>query len=254
MEPGEYEKIREVEERNWWYRARRALVAGWLARRRAEVGRPLEILDIASAAGMSFRHFSAFGRVRGIDLASETVRLCRSAGIEGIVQGDAMRLPFRDESFDVVLSLDALEHLPDDAAGIAEMRRVARRDALLLVTVPACMALWSPHDVAFHHHRRYSRAELAAKLAAGGIAVRKLSYYSTAVFPPVWLLRRIRRRLEARRAGTPDAVPATSDFFLALPRPVEALLHAVMRAEIALMRFVDLPFGVSLFAACSRRE
>ncbi|MSR45910.1 MAG: class I SAM-dependent methyltransferase [Planctomycetes bacterium] len=246
MEQGEYDKILEVEERNWWYRARRHLIAKWLRRRRVEVGRPLEILDVACAAGMSFRHFAEFGRVRGIDLSSETVRLCRERGIDRVVQCDAQRLPFRDESFDVVLSLDALEHLPDDAAGIAEIARVARHDALLLVTVPAFMFLWSPHDVAFHHHRRYVASELRQKLSAGGLAVRKLSYYSTSVLPPVWLLRKW------RGATAKAAVPAHSDFFLELPGPLETLLYAVMRAEIGLMDFVSLPFGVSLFAACER--
>ncbi|MBL8841612.1 MAG: class I SAM-dependent methyltransferase [Planctomycetes bacterium] len=244
MEAAEFDKILEVEEANWWYRARRALVAKWLAKRRAQVGRPLEILDIACAAGMSFRHFSAFGNLRGVDISAETIRLCKGRGIDRIVQCDAMKLPFKAGSFDVVLALDALEHLPDDAAGIAEMRRVARDDAQLIVTVPAFQSLWSPHDVAFHHFRRYSRPELRRKLAAGGLAVDKLSYYSTAVFPPVFALRKLRR-------ATASDGAATSDFFLSLPRPLEALLYAVMRAEIALMDFVNLPFGVSLFAACT---
>jgi SAM-dependent methyltransferase len=246
VERGEYDKILKVEERNWWYRARRVLVARELRRRREELGRPLRILDIACAAGMSFRHFAEFGEVRGVDLSAETMRLCKARGFDRVVQCDAMRLPFRDESFDAVLSLDALEHLPDDAAGVAEMRRVARRDALLVVTVPALMALWSPHDVAFHHHRRYARAELKRKLEAGGLAVERISYWSTAVLPPVWALRKLRRA--AARSGE----AATSDFFLALPRPLEALLYGVMRAEIALMRLVDLPLGVSLFARCAR--
>lgn len=246
METAEYDKILEVEERNWWYRARRDLIAKWLRRRRREVGRPLEILDVACAAGMSFRHFAEFGRVRGIDLSSETVRLCKARGIDRIVQCDAQRLPFRDESFDVVLSLDALEHLPDDAAGVREIARVARRDALLLITVPAFMFLWSPHDVAFHHHRRYVRGELAAKLAAGGLDVQKISYWSTSVLPPVWLLRKW------RGSRPSSSAPATSDFHLALPAPLESLLYGVMRAEIALMDLVPLPFGVSLFAACAR--
>ena len=242
MEAAEFDKILEVEDANWWYRARRALVAKWLERRRAQLGRPLEILDIACAAGMSFRHFTAYGNLRGVDISAETIRLCKRRGIDRIVQCDAMKLPFKERSFDVVMALDALEHLPDDAAGIAEMRRVARDDALLLVTVPAYQFLWSPHDVAFHHFRRYTRGELGRKLVAGGLALEKLSYYSSAVLPPVYALRKLRGAAAGKK-------PATSDFFLQLPRPLEALLYGVMRAEIGLMDWVNLPFGVSLFAA-----
>ncbi len=246
MDSAEFDKIAEVEDANWWYRGRRHLVAKWLRRRRAERGRPLQMLDVACAAGMSFRHFAEFGDVRGIDISAETVRLCKARGIDRLVRCDAMRLPFRDASFDVVLALDALEHFEDDALAISELRRVARPDALVLVTVPAYMFLWSPHDVAYHHHRRYTRGELATKLVAGGFSLRRLSYWSMSVLPPVFALRKLRRATQ----GTKEA---HSDFFMKLPAALEATLHAITRAEIALMDLVPLPFGVSLFCAAEPR-
>lgn len=244
MDTAEFDKMFEVEETNWWYRGRRALVSRWVRRHFERRGRPLRILDVACATGMSFRFLSRYGDVRGVDISRETIRLCKARGIDRIVQCDAMKLPFRDESFDLVLALDALEHFPDDSLAIREIRRVARPDALALVTVPAFMFLWSPHDVAYHHFRRYTRGELRSKLEAGGFAPRKLSYYSMAVLPPVFVMRRLRRA--AHKDG-----PAHSDFFLKLPRPLESLLYGVMRAEIALMDAVSLPFGVSLFCAAS---
>ena len=242
MDTAEFDKMFEVEETNWWYRGRRHLVEKWVKRRHQELGRPLQILDVACATGMSFRFLSQYGSIRGIDISAETIRLCKTRGIDRIVQCDAMKLPFRDQSFDVILALDALEHFPDDRLAIRELRRVARPDARILVTVPAFMFLWSPHDVAFHHFRRYTRRELGAKLREGGLKLDKLSYYSMTVLPPVWAMRKF-------RGAARGAKPATSDFFLSLPRPLEALLHGIMRAEIGLMDTVTLPFGVSLFCA-----
>jgi len=241
MDTTEFDKMFEVEETNWWYRGRRHLVTGWIERHHAEKG-PLRMLDVACATGMSFRFLSRFGSVRGVDISEETIRLCRRRGIDRIVLGDAMRLPFADASFDVVLALDALEHFEDDAAAIAEIRRVARPDALVLITTPAFMFLWSPHDEAYHHVRRYTKPQLGERLRAGGLALQKLSYYSMALLPPVYVMRKARALLSRGR-------PAHSDFFLSLPRPVEAGLFALMRTELALMKAVDLPFGVSLFCA-----
>jgi len=242
MDPAEFDKMAEVEESNWWFRGRRRMVNSWVARRHAERG-PLRMLDVGCATGISLQSLGEFGEVRGLDISEETIRLCRARGEERIVRGDAQALPFRDQSFDVVLALDALEHLPDDAAAIREIRRVARPDALILVTVPAFMFLWSPHDDAYHHLRRYTRPELQSRLTAGGLRIRKLSYHSMCVMPPVYLL----RRYKAWRGGESGA---QSDFFLPLPGPVESLLYGIMRTEAALMRLASLPFGVSLFAAC----
>jgi len=244
VDTAEFDKMFEVEETNWWYRGRRALVRKWVRRHFELQGRRLRILDIACATGMSFRFLADCGDIRGIDISRETIRLCRTRGIDRIVQCDAMKLPFRDGSFDVVLALDALEHFPDDELAIREIRRVARPGALVLVTVPAFMFLWSPHDVAYHHFRRYTRGELGRKLEAGGLRLRKLSYYSMTVLPPVFVMRKLRGA--ARGNG-----PAHSDFFLKLPRPLEAALYGVMRAEIGLMDAVSLPFGVSLFCAAA---
>ena len=242
MDTAEFDKMFEVEETNWWYRGRRALVTKWVERHFRRMGRPLQILDIACATGMSFRFLSKYGAIRGIDISNETIRLCKTRGIDRIVQCDAMKLPFRDGTFDVVLALDALEHFPDDELAIREIRRVARDGALILVTVPAFMFLWSPHDVAYHHFRRYTRGELGGKLREGGLHLRKLSYYSMSVLPPVFAMRKLRGLSQG------DG-PAHSDFFLKLPSPIESLLYGIMRSEIGLMDAVSLPFGVSLFCA-----
>ena len=179
MDSAEFDKMFEVEESNWWYRGRRDLVLGWVERFHRARG-PLRILDIACATGMSFRFLGQYGDVRGIDISEETIRLCRKRGIDRIVRGDAMKLPFRDGSFDAVLALDALEHFDDDRTAITEIRRVARDDALILITVPAYQFLWSDHDEAYHHKRRYTRKELGSKLREQGLSIRKLSYYCDA--------------------------------------------------------------------------
>ncbi|MFO0981773.1 MAG: class I SAM-dependent methyltransferase [Planctomycetota bacterium] len=247
MDTREFDKMFEVEETNWWYRGRRRLVENQI-RAHHELHGPLKILDIASATGMSFRFLTAYGQTWGVDISPETIRLCGKRGVKRLVQGDALHLPFRSSSFDAILALDALEHFADDRQALREIARVARPDALILITVPAFMFLWSPHDEAFHHFRRYTAGELRRKLAETGFHIEQLSYYSMTLLPPVWAFRKLRAR---RRAHLDHA---TSDFFVKLPAPLELLLGGIMRAEIELMKLVSLPFGVSLFCRMHRRE
>ena len=245
MNTAEFDRMFAVEETHWWYRGRRALVRSALERH-APARRPLQLLDLASATGMSFRFLADFGRVRGIDISDETIRLCAQRGITGLIKGDAMALPFAAGSFDVVLALDAFEHFDDDVAAMAETFRVLRPGGLLVATVPAFMSLWSPHDDAYQHRRRYRRPQFRERLQRAGYVAERVSYSSMTLFLPVFALRRLRRW----RGG--GAEEASSDFSVPMPAPVEALAGAITRAEVAIERRVDLPFGVSLFAVLRR--
>lgn len=241
MNTAEFDRMFAVEETHWWYRGRRELVRAALDRF-APGRRPLRILDLACATGMSFRFLADYGEIRGVDISEETIRLCGQRGIDRIVRADALALPFRSESFDVVLALDAFEHFEDDVAAMREVARVMRPGGTLVATVPAFMALWSPHDVAYHHHRRYRRGQLVERLQQAGLQVLRMSYSSMTLFVPVWMLRRLRALRPAA-----NGEEASSDFAVPLPAPVEWLAGAITRAEVALEKRLDLPFGVSLY-------
>ena len=246
MNTAEFDRMFAVEETHWWYRGRRALVRHALDRH-APAARPLRILDVACATGMSFRFLADYGEIRGIDISDETIRLCGQRGIDRIVKADAMALPFRAGSFDVVLALDAFEHFEDDLAAMREVFRVLAPGGLLVATVPAFMALWSPHDEAYHHVRRYRRPQLRERLVLAGFRVERLSYSSLALFLPVLALRRWRRLAGERPGESPS-----SDFAVALPWPIDPLADLVTRAEVALEKRLDLPFGVSLYGVLRR--
>ncbi len=240
MNTAEFDRMFAVEETHWWYRGRRSLVRTALDRF-GPGGGDAAILDLACATGMSFRFLADYGSIRGIDISAETIRLCGERGIDRIVQADAMALPFHEGTYDVVLALDAFEHFDDDVAAMAEVFRVLRPGGLLIATVPAFMALWSPHDEAYHHVRRYRRPQLRGRLESVGFHTERMSYSSMALFLPVWTLRRIR----ALRPQPQE--DATSDFAVPMPAPVEWLADAITRTEVAVERHVNLPFGVSLF-------
>ncbi|HEX5010974.1 MAG TPA: class I SAM-dependent methyltransferase [Planctomycetota bacterium] len=246
MNTAEFDRMFAIEATHWWYRGRRSLVRGALDRH-APARRPLALLDVACATGMSFRFLADYGDIRGIDISDETIRLCGQRGIRRIVKGDAMRLPFAAGSFDVVLALDAFEHFEDDVAAMRETLRVLRPGGLLVCTVPAFMALWSPHDEAYHHHRRYRRPQLRQRLATAGYDVLRSSYSSMTLFLPVLALRRW-RRWRGERPGEPPS----SDFAVPFPAPVEWLASAITTAEVAAEQHVNLPFGVSLLAVARK--
>jgi hypothetical protein len=88
-----------------------------------------------------------------------------------------------------VTALDVLEHTDDDLLSLREMGRVIKPAGLLLITVPAYGFLWSEHDEALKHRRRYTAHELRNKLTVSGFEVVRTSYFITTLFFPILALR-----------------------------------------------------------------
>jgi SAM-dependent methyltransferase len=239
MDPKEFAIQYEIEETNWWFKARRRLVRRFAEKIRNELGRPLRILDVACATAMSFRFLNDLGTIRGLDISTETIHFAKQRGIDRIVRGDAQKMPFREGAFDLVIALDAFEHFPDDVASMSEVQRILAPGGALICTVPAFMALWSPHDDAFHHIRRYTRRELESKISGRSLRIERLSYYSMFLTPPLFVFRRMRKWLKKNEAPS-------SDFTVPIPRIVEGGLSALMAVEAGMMKLFDLPIGASL--------
>ena len=246
MDPKEFAVQYDIEESHWWFKARRRLVRRFAEQIRAELGRPLRILDMACATAMSFRFLSDLGSIRGLDISTETIRFARQRGIDRIVRGDAQKIPFAEGSFDLVLALDAFEHFPDDVASMREVHRVLAPGGALILTVPAFMSLWSPHDDAFHHLRRYTRSELRRRVSGQKLRIERLSYYSMFLFVPLFVFRKLRGLFSRGKE-------ATSDFNVSIPRPVEWSLAGLMAVEAALLKRINLPVGASLICL-SRKD
>jgi len=122
------------------------------------------------------------GEVRGDDEA-------------GVVQGDALRLPFADASFDRVIASEVLEHIPDDDTAMAELSRVLRPGGTMAVTVPRFgpeAVNWALsndyHDVPGGHVRIYRRSTLVERLRRAGLRPVG-SHHAHALHSPYWWLR-----------------------------------------------------------------
>jgi SAM-dependent methyltransferase len=156
-----------VDEHHWWYRGRRRVI-------RAELDRlPLpaapRILDAGCGSGRTLVELAGYGGVlSGIELNTDAAQLARDRGLGEVRVGRLEELPWEDAVFDLITCLDVIEHVPDDVVALGELRRVARPGGWLLVTVPAYQALWSRHDEANHHFRRYSRSMLRAAARSAG--------------------------------------------------------------------------------------
>jgi SAM-dependent methyltransferase len=149
-----------------------------------------------------------------------------------------MKLPFASNSFDALVAMDMLEHLPDDNAALHEFARVLKPGGRVLATVPAYPHLWSEHDLALMHFRRYIRKEMHDRFTSAGLQIEKLTHTMMSLYP----LLTVQRRLSARK---PPHDPPQAAMPM-VPRPVNAILTTLVGAENAVARRANLPFGSTI--------
>lgn len=233
MEGTEVRKLAALEDRHWWYAERRALLARDLARlSRARDVRP-RALDVGAAGGGNTRVLLSAGwDAVALEYGEDGAAVSQERGIP-TVRGDATFLPVASGGLDLVVAFDVLEHIEDDVAAVAEIRRALRPGGTLLVAVPAGVRNWSMHDVAVGHVRRYERDDLAALLQGEGFVLHDLRFWNVVMSP----IARARRR-------------ASTGSDLA---EVGAVVNRGARAVVWLERYLPvkrLP-GLSLLVTCT---
>lgn len=185
MEGTEVRKLAALEDEHWWYRERRRLLAFAVAGLT-----PGAAVDIGAAGGGNTRVLKAAGwSVAALEYGEEGAQVAASRGLPTL-RADATALPFEDASLDLVVAFDVLEHIPDHDRCVGEVRRVLRPDGTFLVAVPADPRLWSAHDEAVDHVRRYTRTTLRGVLERGGFDVDRMTSWNVLLRPVVALRRR----------------------------------------------------------------
>ncbi|MFL5862173.1 MAG: class I SAM-dependent methyltransferase [Solirubrobacteraceae bacterium] len=228
-----------VDEHHWWYRGRRRVIRAELDRLPLPAG--ARVLDAGCGSGRTLQELVDYGEVSGIELNADAAGIARDRNLGEVREGRLEELPWDDETFDLVTCLDVIEHVPDDAAALAEIRRVCRPGGWLLITVPAYQALWSRHDEANHHYRRYSRSSLRVAARAGGWQVQRVTSFNSLLLAPAAAVRLAQRRVGTRNGYTNDLElgPAWLNDVLERPLALEARWLARGRT---------LPAGLSLLA------
>jgi SAM-dependent methyltransferase len=240
----DYERqTHRVEDRHWWYRGRRTVLDRVIAQLALPAG--ARILDAGCGSGRNMVELARHGQVTGIELSPTSVALARERHVGEVIEGSVLQMPFADESFDLAVTLDVIEHLRDDVDALRELQRTVAPGGALLATVPAYQWLWSGHDVINHHHRRYTHRSLREAAERAGWRQVRTTYFNSLLLPVAILLRALDRLNTKTTESSLDLwVP---------PKPFNWLLERPLALEAAMIgRGGRIPAGLSLLAVFRR--
>lgn len=236
MDIKEAEQLRGSEAEHWYYRSKlkalRRLLHGFA---------PSKILDVGAGSGFFSRQLLAD------DSTDEVwcVDLNYASDSDTIENGKSIHFRRSVDSVDadLVLLMDVLEHVDDDARLLSEYVSKVPRNTTFVISVPAFQFMWSPHDDFLEHKRRYTLAQIEKVVTSCGLKVSASSYFYGAVFPAAFLFRMWRKLLGRKRAPSSD--------MKTLPQPIDRILYAVSAGEVGLLPH-NRWFGLTAFCVAHR--
>jgi len=240
MERVVYQQMAELDDRHWWYRARRRILAA-LVRREVQPPVGAKILEIGCGSGHNLSMLAGFGHVDGLELDDEMRALSEKRLGRKIMRSPLPELnEVKDKSYDLIGAFDVIEHIDDDHAALAAIATKLKPGGKFMMTVPAHPWMWTAHDVANHHKRRYSKRALRALIDGSPMRLQKIGYFNSLLFPLA-----VADRAAAKLRGKDDGNVSLP------PAPLNSALEAVFGAERYLVGRLPLPPGLSLFAVAS---
>lgn len=244
MTPELFEAHAAVEDRHWWFTGRRAILKAVL-NQIAPPGTGLALADIGCGTGGNLAGLVEGYRGIGIDPSPDAIRLASSRfpALDFVVGDDPAAVKGHLAGGGIVLLTDVLEHIDADARFLERVIQMLPRDGQVLLTVPADPRLWSGHDIAFGHFRRYTPQSLAALWTHLPVIASRVLPFNAKLYPIVKAVRALRRRAE--RPCNDLAMPTAM---------VNGILHRMFASEAPLLANAvahDRPAfkrGVSLLA------
>lgn len=241
MEQTIYLKMDRLEHEHWWFVSRRSIIETILQSQLLSIGRNSKILDAGCGTGGNLEMLSRLGcEVVGLEMEHGAAEIARFKSGRSVYMGSLPdQVPFSDDTFDLIVLLDVLEHIEDDIGALNALTAKLKPGGSLLITVPAFSFLWSNHDESHHHKRRYRLHELVEKMQHCNLQPKHASYFNTWLFPVIALVRILHKKLGFMQKSDDLSMP--SPFF-------NKLLTEVMSSERHILKRGKLPFGVSIMA------
>jgi SAM-dependent methyltransferase len=242
MERIVYQQMAELDDRHWWYRARRRIIAD-LIRREVQPPPDAQVLEIGCGTGHNLAMLSGFGHVEGLELDDEARAISEKRLGRKVMSAPLPELAgVPNKHYHLIGAFDVIEHIDDDRAALASIAAKLKPGGKFVMTVPAHQWMWTAHDVVNHHKRRYSKRGLRALIDGSPMKLDRIGYFNSLLFPLA-----IAERAVSKLRGKGDAD-------VKLPSvPLNAALEKVFEAERYLVGRLPLPPGLSLFAVASAR-
>lgn len=238
MELNRYDQVYKNETTYWWFKGRRKLLEDIF--KNLPHGSSTKILDVGCCTGFNLHTLSKFGKVYGADVEKKAVEYCKKRGLKRIsFLKNGLKLPFKDNFFDVITCLDVIEHVKEDKKYLEELRRILKPGGTLVLFTPAINLLWSQLDVRSHHIRRYNIENLSKIAKSAKFIIKDIKYFNYLLFLPVLPIRLFQK------------IPLFKDNGLGADlvvgnKLINRILYYIFYVDVWSLKWLSPPIGISI--------
>ncbi|OGW33580.1 MAG: hypothetical protein A2X59_07800 [Nitrospirae bacterium GWC2_42_7] len=245
MEASYITRYHTLEDTHWWFLGRRDMIRRLIR----EFPKSSEILEVGCSGGpmMEILRDDGFTNITGIDINEKAVDICRKKGLNDVMLASGEDTGLEDQHFDVIIASDVIEHIQQETMALTEWKRILKKSGKLFIFVPAFNFLWSAHDTANIHYRRYSKKSLAEILQSSGFIIERISYWNFILFFPVCIAR-LFQRIFCKSGNKRGGQLHRSNSL------INKILESIIKFENTYLDSgKNLPVGISLFAIAKKR-
>jgi SAM-dependent methyltransferase len=245
VSPQAYLEMADNESKHWWFVGRRRILESILSS--LDLPQRAKILEIGCGTGGNLRMLSKFGVVSAMEMDAIAIDIAKEkvGDICDIRSGHCPdRIPTFTMKFDMICMFDVLEHIEKDVETMSAIKKLLSPRGCVVITVPAFQWLYGTHDEFLHHKRRYSADQIRKVTASSGLAICRVSYFNTLLFP-LAVLARLKDRFFPGKQATGAGIP---------PALLNTMFKSIFGFEWNLLKHFNLPFGVSLLCVLHTRE
>ena len=250
MEQSLYRAHAAMEDKHWWFLGRRTIIKT-VIKSLLRDDKQQTLLDIGCGTGASVNYFLQQNfQCIGLDASPLAIKIAQQKFPNAQFRCGYMPQDILDiaATVSVFTLLDVLEHIEDDKVFLLDLINLAPKGSLILITVPALKSLWSPHDSANHHYRRYEKEELENVWKGLPVKCRMITFFNSRLYPIIKLVRLL---ANARNSAVGEG---GSDFWIPAA-PLNFLFAKIFEGEATKIAYqVDRPtapaykLGASLMA------
>jgi SAM-dependent methyltransferase len=232
----------QVGDSNWWIAVRKSLFQRTF--NEMKISQPMRALEIGPGAGSNLEIFEDLGisDVHIADVDYTALEMCKTYGTTSGILLDASALPYSDESFDLILVGDVLEHVTNHEQAAREIVRVLKTGGRAIVTVPAFRVLWSEHDEQAGHQRRYRLHEFKKLFSELEIKIERCHYFNWVLFLPTLITKKIMTMVR----------PTTYVDATTVPSQLNSLLKLIFAFDVRVSKTLHPPFGISIIVVLDK--
>ena len=246
MENEAYVEMDLLEESHWWFVGRRAIISNEISR--LKLNENCSILEVGAGTGGNLHLLANFGNVVAIEMNEIAFELAKAKKPDN-VQLRIGKFPdnpnlFNNEKFDLICMFDVIEHIPSAEESMKILSRHLNKDGYIILSVPAYNWLWSAHDEINHHVKRYSRESLRNLVEESDLIISNCTYFNFLLFPFA-ILNRLKIQIFNRHSYPGIKLPN---------RFINRILIGIFSFERKILKFTNLPFGLSLMAVVQIRN